>query len=79
MHAEAISVPHSRAFNVILVSSCRVSAILRHINTLSLTTYSKTHEMRSERLKTAFLGLFGRILNVCAMCYMAFAGLFVRI
>ena len=55
-----------------------VSRILRPYLCRSLTTYRKTHEMRSECPKTAFVGLFGRILNVCAMCYTAFTGLFCR-
>ena len=49
-----------------------------HFHDVGLTTYRKTHEMRSECPKTAFLGTIRRVIDVCAMCYMAFLG-FLRL
>ena len=49
-----------------------------HFHDVGLTTYRKTHEMRSECPKTAFLGTIRRVIDVCATVLYGICRLFTN-
>ena len=62
-HVDTFSLQHSRAFNVSLIASCIVSAILRHYFCFRLLVVRKRREKPTAWLKTAKDGYKASVLH----------------